>query len=109
MFVGQQHGHNNNSGNGHFAQSKSSHQRHQQGSPREAVELIAKAIAIQPNYPEALILLAKSARAGKVQAQVDLGNGEIRQVVSGIKQWYAPEQLVGSRGGWSCWAWSCRC
>ena len=27
--------------------------------------------------------------------KVDLGNGEIRQVVSGIKQWYAPEQLVG--------------
>ena len=27
--------------------------------------------------------------------KVDLGNGEIRQVVSGIKQWYTPEQLVG--------------
>jgi len=27
--------------------------------------------------------------------KVDLGNGETRQVVSGIKQWYAPEQLVG--------------
>ena len=27
--------------------------------------------------------------------KVDLGGGEIRQVVSGIKQWYAPEQLVG--------------
>ena len=27
--------------------------------------------------------------------KVDLGNGEVRQVVSGIKQWYAPEQLVG--------------
>jgi|SRR6185295_196963 len=26
--------------------------------------------------------------------KVDIG-GEIRQVVSGIKQWYAPEQLVG--------------
>jgi methionyl-tRNA synthetase len=26
---------------------------------------------------------------------VDLGNGEIRQVVSGIKQWYAPADLVG--------------
>jgi|SRR5579862_697692 len=27
--------------------------------------------------------------------KVDLGGGEIRQVVSGIKQWYAPDQLVG--------------
>jgi methionyl-tRNA synthetase len=27
--------------------------------------------------------------------KVDLGGGEMRQVVSGIKQWYAPEQLVG--------------
>lgn len=27
--------------------------------------------------------------------KVDIGGGEIRQVVSGIKQWYAPEQLVG--------------
>lgn len=27
--------------------------------------------------------------------KVDVGGGEIRQVVSGIKQWYAPEQLVG--------------
>jgi methionyl-tRNA synthetase len=27
--------------------------------------------------------------------KVDLGGGEVRQVVSGIKQWYAPEQLVG--------------
>ena len=27
--------------------------------------------------------------------KVDLGNGETRQVVSGIKQWYTPEQLVG--------------
>jgi len=27
--------------------------------------------------------------------KVDLGNGEIRQVVSGIKQWYAPADLVG--------------
>ena len=27
--------------------------------------------------------------------KVDLGGGETRQVVSGIKQWYAPEQLVG--------------
>ena len=27
--------------------------------------------------------------------KVDLGGGELRQVVSGIKQWYAPEQLVG--------------
>jgi methionine--tRNA ligase beta chain len=26
--------------------------------------------------------------------KVDIG-GEVRQVVSGIKQWYAPEQLVG--------------
>src|SRR6476659_7915536 len=27
--------------------------------------------------------------------KVDMGNGEVRQVVSGIKQWYTPEQLVG--------------
>ena len=27
--------------------------------------------------------------------KVDLGGGETRQVVSGIKQWYAPEQLIG--------------
>jgi methionyl-tRNA synthetase len=27
--------------------------------------------------------------------KVDLGNGEVRQVVSGIKQWYAPADLVG--------------
>lgn len=27
--------------------------------------------------------------------KVDIGGGEVRQVVSGIKQWYAPEQLVG--------------
>jgi len=27
--------------------------------------------------------------------KVDLGGGETRQVVSGIKQWYAPETLVG--------------
>ena len=27
--------------------------------------------------------------------KVDLGGGEVRQVVSGIKQWYAPEQLIG--------------
>jgi len=27
--------------------------------------------------------------------KVDLGGGELRQVVSGIRQWYAPEQLVG--------------
>lgn len=27
--------------------------------------------------------------------KVDLGGGEVRQVVSGIKQWYQPEQLVG--------------
>src|SRR6187401_1728590 len=27
--------------------------------------------------------------------KVNLGNGEVRQVVSGIKQWYTPEQLVG--------------
>lgn len=27
--------------------------------------------------------------------KVDLGGGEVRQVVSGIKSWYAPAQLVG--------------
>jgi methionyl-tRNA synthetase len=27
--------------------------------------------------------------------KVDLGGGEVRQVVSGIRQWYAPEGLVG--------------
>ena len=27
--------------------------------------------------------------------KVDLGGGEVRQVVSGIKQWYTPEALVG--------------
>jgi len=27
--------------------------------------------------------------------KVDLGGGEIRQIVSGIKQWYTPAQLVG--------------
>lgn len=27
--------------------------------------------------------------------KVDLGGGEVRQVVSGIKQWYAPAQLLG--------------
>ena len=27
--------------------------------------------------------------------KVDLGGGEVRQVVSGIKQWYTPVQLVG--------------
>ena len=27
--------------------------------------------------------------------KVDLGGGETRQVVSGIKQWYTPEQLLG--------------
>jgi methionyl-tRNA synthetase len=27
--------------------------------------------------------------------KVDLGGGEVRQVVSGIKQWYTPEQLIG--------------
>ena len=31
----------------------------------------------------------------KIVLKVDLGGGEVRQVVSGIKQWYAPEQLVG--------------
>ncbi len=27
--------------------------------------------------------------------KVDLGGGEIRQIVSGIKTWYAPAQMVG--------------
>src|SRR5262245_33958514 len=27
--------------------------------------------------------------------KVDLGGGDVRQIVSGIKQWYAPAQLVG--------------
>jgi len=27
--------------------------------------------------------------------KVDLGGGEVRQVVAGVKAWYAPEQLVG--------------
>lgn len=27
--------------------------------------------------------------------KVDLGNGEIRQIVSGIKTWYTPAQMVG--------------
>ena len=27
--------------------------------------------------------------------KVDLGGGEVRQVVAGIKTWYAPAQLVG--------------
>ncbi len=27
--------------------------------------------------------------------KVDIGGGETRQVVSGIRSWYAPEQLVG--------------
>jgi methionyl-tRNA synthetase len=27
--------------------------------------------------------------------KVDLGNGDIRQIVSGIKQWYQPADLVG--------------
>lgn len=27
--------------------------------------------------------------------KVDLGGGDVRQVVSGIKQWYTPEQMVG--------------
>ena len=27
--------------------------------------------------------------------KVDLGNGDVRQIVSGIKQWYAPADLVG--------------
>ncbi len=29
--------------------------------------------------------------------QVDLGDGDIRQVVSGIKEWYSPEELVGTQ------------
>ncbi len=27
--------------------------------------------------------------------KVDIGDGEVRQIVAGIKQWYAPFQLVG--------------
>ena len=27
--------------------------------------------------------------------KVDIGGGEVRQIVSGIKQWYTPAQLVG--------------
>ena len=27
--------------------------------------------------------------------KVDLGGGEVRQIVSGIQQWYQPSQLVG--------------
>jgi methionine--tRNA ligase beta chain len=27
--------------------------------------------------------------------KVDIGGGEVRQIVSGIKQWYQPGQLVG--------------
>jgi methionyl-tRNA synthetase len=27
--------------------------------------------------------------------KVDLGGGEVRQIVSGIKQWYQPAQMVG--------------
>src|SRR5262245_35961450 len=27
--------------------------------------------------------------------KVDLGGGEVRQIVSGIKQWYQPSQMIG--------------
>jgi methionyl-tRNA synthetase len=29
--------------------------------------------------------------------QVDLGHGDIRQVVSGIKEWYAPADLIDTQ------------
>ena len=32
-----------------------------------------------------------------LKVQVDLGNGERRQVLAGIKEHYAPEQLVGKQ------------
>jgi methionyl-tRNA synthetase len=39
---------------------------------------------------------AEHANANKLLVlKVDLGNGDIRQIVSGIKQWYQPADLVG--------------
>jgi methionyl-tRNA synthetase len=38
---------------------------------------------VHPNADKLLVL------------KVELGNGEVRQIVSGIRQWYQPEQLVG--------------
>jgi methionyl-tRNA synthetase len=39
---------------------------------------------------------ADHANANKLLVlKVDLGNGDIRQIVSGIKQWYQPADLVG--------------
>ena len=45
---------------------------------------------------EKVLEAAEHTNANKLLVlKVDLGNGEIRQVVSGIKQWYAPADLVG--------------
>lgn len=39
---------------------------------------------------------AEHANANKLLVlKVDLGNGDVRQIVSGIKQWYQPADLVG--------------
>jgi methionyl-tRNA synthetase len=47
----------------------------------------------------ATILEASSMEKSKklVRLQVDLGNGERRQVLAGIKEYYTPEQLVGKQ------------
>ena len=47
----------------------------------------------------ATILQASSLEKSKklVRLQVDLGNGEHRQVLAGIKEYYTPEQLVGKQ------------
>src|SRR3712207_2337631 len=39
---------------------------------------------------------AEHANANKLLVlKVDVGNGDVRQIVSGIKQWYQPADLVG--------------
>jgi methionyl-tRNA synthetase len=43
-----------------------------------------------------VIECADHANANKLLVlKVDVGGGEVRQIVSGIKQWYQPAQLVG--------------
>lgn len=54
----------------------------------DKVELkVATVVEVRP-HPNADKLLV---------LQIELGNGERRQICAGIKAWYAPEQLVGKQ------------
>lgn len=83
------------------AEKKAKDQKQTEKTPEQKEKAVVEEISIEefskPNLVVGKIVSCeKHPKADRLLVnQVDIGGGEIRQIVSGIAQWYTPEDLTG--------------